>query len=1241
MKFVKKQPMKKIIFFVISSFIWWSTVYSQITFQKRYSIGNTYEFFSSALQTPDEGYLLTGTGLGIGYFEIDVIKVDTGGVLQWSRNYHSGSLLFPYSDQYGVSKMIQTSDGNYVLCGVRESNFFLMKIDPSGNLIWAKDYDKAPGDTLLSVKQTSDGGFIAVGHTRLSENDSLDAYILKTDASGNYQWGAIWSNGSINSNDVLFDVEEDPSSGYIAVGYVSEVFNSGNDTTTDILVLKTDLNGNLLWSKTIGEDADNDQARYIYRDGANFYLTGSTEKNAVGLDVFFMQIDNSANVLSAHSYNYGLTDIGNKIIKKSNGDFVIFGTDLASYNIFGITVSSTGNFISGYDYTGNYSFALTVDGQQTQDGGFMLATMANDYSFYLIKTDPNGSSGCYENVLSLGTTTLGFTVENISGNYSAGGTGGNPSVTVDDFDIDTIIVDCAHIPCDTPVVSISPVDPHICAGDAQVLTASGHNNSGNCDSYSWSTGDNTASITVSPTTQTTYTVTGYVGECPSNPTSVTVYVDPTPSPSISGDVSVCENSTNVVYSTQNNSGNTYSWSVNGGTIVSGQNTNSIVVNWGTSGSGTVSVQETNPNTGCSGSDEINVTINSLPTATASDNSPVCEGSTLTLNGGANGMSSYSWSGPNGFTSNEQNPTVSDSATSLMSGTYTLTVIDANGCTNTASTTVTVNPLPNVDASSNSPTCEGFPLTLNGNPGGMSSYSWSGPNGFTSNEQNPTVSDSATSLMNGTYTLIVTDANGCSNTASTDVTIYSLPPVDASYNPPVCEGTNLSLVGQPVNMSSYSWNGPNGFTSNEQNPTVSNSATLDMAGTYTLTVTDANGCYNTDTVNVTILPQPDIEFRTINNVSCYGGNDGSAEINVSGGSSPYSYQWSSGSTTTQADSLSSGWYYISVADANGCLSVDSVEITEPDSLQILFDVNNISCYGAGDGSITANVSGGTAPYSYLWSNNSTESAISNLQSGNYSLTVTDANGCTAESDAEVIEPSPIDINNSVVDPLCYGDSVSVVIEVTGGVEPYNYLWSSGDTASEVDLVAGNYTVTVSDANGCDTVVEVNVDYGDLTPITIEDTVYQLNGYEFSVDVTVEGGTTPYNYLWNNGDRHEDITVSTAGTYILTVTDNNGCAAYDTIEINIPLIIPTVITPNGDGHNDTWRILNIGSYDNVTLQVYNRWGNLIFEFQGNGYDYTDEKNQWDGKYNGKLVPFGEYLYIVKLNGKTYKGTILVKY
>ena len=182
--------------------------------------------------------------------------------------------------------------------------------------------------------------------------------------------------------------------------------------------------------------------------------------------------------------------------------------------------------------------------------------------------------------------------------------------------------------------------------------------------------------------------------------------------------------------------------------------------------------------GCTGVDDIEVQVFAAPTATASSNSPVCVGSPLTLSGGDNGMSTYAWSGPDSYSSADQSPLVSGSATLSIDGIYTLTVTDAAGCTSTASTTVTVNALPTATASSNSPVCEGSPLTLSGGDNGMSTYAWSGPDGYSSADQSPLVSGSSTLSMDGTYTLTVTDGNGCTETASTVVEVNALPTATA-------------------------------------------------------------------------------------------------------------------------------------------------------------------------------------------------------------------------------------------------------------------------------------------------------------------------------------------------------------------------------------------------------------------------------------------------------------------------------
>ncbi len=529
---------------------------------------------------------------------------------------------------------------------------------------------------------------------------------------------------------------------------------------------------------------------------------------------------------------------------------------------------------------------------------------------------------------------------------------------------------------------------------------------------------------------------------------------------------------------------------------------------------------------------------------------------------------------------------------------------------------------NVDLGPDTTLCAGSSLTLY--PGNYVSYQWS--TGST---------DTAIVITtSGTYSVTVTDDMGCTTSDSINIIISSPISLSIVVDTPTCtsSGSIDLTVSGGISPYTYSWN--TGATSEDINDA--------QPGTYIVTVTDSVGCTASDTIEVpNLMANITLTFSNVTDVTCYGLNNGHAEVEASGGASPYSYQWNNGSTSNIADNLAAGWYYVTATDINGCTGEDSVKINQPEQINIEISANNVSCYGSADGEVMTNVTGGTSPYAYQWNTGSTSSMITGLQPGAYSVTVMDNNGCTDSAQAIVSEPTPIRISENTTDPLCYGDSATIALQTSGGMPPYTYSWNIGASDSTIQVTAGEYTVTVTDNNGCDTTISVSVDYNGLEPLIVEDTVTQPNGYEFNIDLTVSGGTSPYTYLWNSGETNEDITVSMGGTYIVTVTDNNGCTVYDTVDIDMKLLIPTVITPNGDGQNDTWRILNIGTYDDVTIEIYNRWGDQLFEFHGNGYDYLDPKNQWDGTYNGKKVPFGEYLYIVKLGDDVYKGTLLVKY
>jgi hypothetical protein len=236
-----------------------------------------------------------------------------------------------------------------------------------------------------------------------------------------------------------------------------------------------------------------------------------------------------------------------------------------------------------------------------------------------------------------------------------------------------------------------------------------------------------------------------------------------------------------------------------------------------------------------------VTVNAIPSApTAGNNGPVCVGSTLSLTASTVSGATYSWTGPNGFTSSAQNPSVSTSATTAMAGTYSVTAT-VNGCTSAAGqTTVTVNAITATPSpSNNGPICSGQTLSLFANTT-ADSYSWTGPNSFSSSLQNPTISG-ATTAATGTYNLTVT-SNGCTSAAgSTAATVNPIPATPtAGNNGPILAGNTLNLTANTVSGGTYNWTGPNGFTSTNQTPSIPN-ATSAASGTYGVTVTDPNGC----------------------------------------------------------------------------------------------------------------------------------------------------------------------------------------------------------------------------------------------------------------------------------------------------------------------------------------------------------------------------------------------------------------
>jgi large repetitive protein len=281
-----------------------------------------------------------------------------------------------------------------------------------------------------------------------------------------------------------------------------------------------------------------------------------------------------------------------------------------------------------------------------------------------------------------------------------------------------------------------------------------------------------------------------------------------------------------------------------------------------------------------------VSVNPAPTTpTASSNSPVCVGSTINLTANTIAGATYSWTGPNGFTSTSQNPIIT-SSTTLMSGVYSV-IASVGTCVSSAgTTTVTINPTPTSPiANSNSPVCVGSQINLSSNLIPGATYAWSGPNGYLSAIQNPSIPNS-TVAMTGTYSLTIT-VGGCTSLPSTtNVVVNTIPttPTIAS-NSPICEGSSINLTTNAVTGATYSWTGPNGFTSTSQNPSITG-ATSAMAGTYSLTV--SIGICNSPVGSTTVVvnPLPSAPLATSNSPVCVGSTINLSASTVTGAT----YSW---------------------------------------------------------------------------------------------------------------------------------------------------------------------------------------------------------------------------------------------------------------------------------------------------------------------------------------------------------------
>jgi gliding motility-associated-like protein len=493
------------------------------------------------------------------------------------------------------------------------------------------------------------------------------------------------------------------------------------------------------------------------------------------------------------------------------------------------------------------------------------------------------------------------------------------------------------------------------------------------------------------------------------------------------------------------------------------------------------------------------------------------------------------------------------ATNLGNGNYVVTVIDAHGCIDTAHVSIIQTPGLSITMSQANVVCNG-----NGN-GSATVVANNGSSPFTYTWSNGGTNPSISNLTPGTYTVHVSDNTGCSANGSVTITQPSLlNAIVANLSNISCYGLNNGsatmavLGGSPA--YTYLWN------------TVPQQTTAQPGnlppGTYLGVVTDSHGCK--DSVEVTIQQPTQLNVTITNpvNATC-GLPNGSATASASGGTAPYTYHWNTSPVQTDsiADNISAGTYTVTVTDSKGCIDNAVVTLTQSPAVYVNTTPDDVSCHGLSNGSVTASLSGGTQPITYIWSNAQTGLTINNLVAGSYTIIATDNLGCKDTSVATVNEPAVLTTAVTNVENIhCYGEhNGSATITANGGTQPYSYAWNNGgNVANPNNMDTGWHTVIITDANGCADTQAVHITQPPQLFLTANATgsscTNEPTGSAISEAV---GGASPYTIIWNSNPPQTGTTATALapGTYTVTVTDSNGCIR--TNSVNIPsLPQPTV-------------------------------------------------------------------------------------
>jgi gliding motility-associated-like protein len=567
-----------------------------------------------------------------------------------------------------------------------------------------------------------------------------------------------------------------------------------------------------------------------------------------------------------------------------------------------------------------------------------------------------------------------------------------------------------------------------------------------------------------------------------------------------------------------------------------------------------------------------------------------------------------------------------------------------------------------------PSCSGFDdgtITVQ-LTGGATPYVYAWDNGEIDTIDGP---GQRVNLTAGSYTVTVNDINNCGE-IELNFDLEDPEPLDVSFDNitptscfNVCDGSATATAsGGPPPFNQYEFTWSSGFTSSMG----SNSTANDLCPDDAYVVLSADIC--SDTFNLQI-PAPDpITSNVIDRImpTCFGTSDGAIEIEASGGNGGFTFQWTGGPSTTRYDNISAGDYIVEITDSENCTLIDTFSLNQPDSLTAIFDpmdVMNPSCPGEIDGMLTVTTTGGNGPpFTYTWQNtNSQSETAAGLDVGDYSITVSDENGCLDTASATLVTNPPIEFVLSEPDtPNCSGGTVPYQIDTIfgGGGGPYQYrVGPSGfvNLGDSIPVNEGQQPLTIVDANGCSVDTFIVVPERQQIDIVLAPTQEIRLGESLQLMPSITGPFPIVAYMWSPSEGlsctdcpNPEVTPGGNTTYVLVVTDENGCTAQASTLVTTntlrEIYIPNAFSPDGNGINDVFRVYSGPGVSQInSFQIYDRWGNLLWE----GRELAPSGGGspgWDGSAKGRQVGLGVYAYkaeILFIDGRiiTYRGDVAI--